>query len=219
MIEPGFGNPSQMKHAKRENSRASERFQHSDRLKVIVSAVIDMFKHLCRFSLIAFHEGQTMKPAWLKFLVAVPAFLFLAGCSGSDLPPRPKTVPVTGKVLYKGLPVDGATVGFLGDGRIPPALGKTDAQGRFELTTSAPGDGAVAGNHQVIVTKIVGTKAAKAATGPMSMEDAAKRAQSKTEDAGPQSLLPEHYGEAATSGLSFEVKASGPNDFTIDLKD
>lgn len=208
-----------MKYAKRENSRAIERFQYSDRLNPIVSAVIDMFNHLFRFSLIAFLEGQTMKPTLLTFLVAVPAFLFLPGCSRSDLPPRPKTVPVTGKVLYKGLPVDGATVGFLGDGKIPPALGKTDSQGRFELTTSDPGDGAVVGNHQVIVTKVVGTKAAKAATGPMSMEEAAKRAAQPAEAAGPQSLLPEQYAEAKTSGLSFEVKASGTNDFTIELKD
>jgi hypothetical protein len=159
-----------------------------------------------------------MKPSCILFLASLPVALFLAGCSG-DAQTRPKTVAVSGKVLYKGQPVDGATVAFLGDGKIPPAIGRTDSLGRFDLTTSQPGDGAVPGNHQVTVSKIVGTKAAKAAAAPMSMEDALKRGKEKSEDAAPMSLLPDHYAEAATSGLTYEVKPTGTNDFTIDLKD
>jgi len=33
------------------------------------------------------------------------------------------------------------------------------------------------------------------------------------------SLLPEKYAQVATTDLSFEVKESGTNDFTIELKD
>jgi hypothetical protein len=194
-------------------------------LKLIVLAAIDMFKSLLsRYPVTLYPEGRAMKTisaahmTWLLSIAVFPALFLIAGCSQGGVP-KPKTVPVSGKVLYKGQPVDGATVAFLGDGTIPPALGKTDSLGRFQLTTSEPGDGAVAGMHQVTVTKIVGSPASKEVAGPMSMEDALKRGEQKTEDAGPLSLLPEKYAKAGTSGLSFEVKPSGTNDFPIELKD
>jgi len=130
-------------------------------------------------------------------------------------PPRAKTVPVTGTVTYKGLPVDGAVVSFLGDGTIPAAVGRTDAKGHFELTTSEPGDGAVPGTHQVTVSKIVGKKAAPAKE---SMEEAAKRT-TAAEEEPPLSLIPERYANASTTDISLQVKPSGTNDFPIELKD
>jgi hypothetical protein len=128
---------------------------------------------------------------------------------------RAKTVRVTGTVTYKGLPVEGAVVSFLGDGTIPAAIGRTDAKGHFELTTSEPGDGAVPGSHQVTVSKVV---AAKAAPAKESMEDAAKRT-TAAQDEAPLSLIPERYGNAATSDITLQVKPSGTNDFPIELKD
>lgn len=141
-----------------------------------------------------------------------------AGCAPAA-PPKPMTVPASGKVMYKGQPVSGASVAFLGDGKIVPALAKTNSEGRFTLTTTDPGDGAVPGLHQVTVTKIVNTAQPAAATGVASMEDAAKQAAAPPKDSGPESLLPDKYSKAATSGLSFEVKATGTNDFTIELSD
>jgi hypothetical protein len=154
--------------------------------------------------------------------LALGAFLG-AGCTGSAA--KPKTVKVTGKVTYKGAPVQSASVAFLGDGTIAPALGRTDAEGRFELTTSDPGDGAVPGVHKVTVSKVVSTAKTSAATGAASMEEMAKKAADRgnkvpsAEDSGPTSLLPEKYSQASSSDLSFEVKAAGTNDFTIELKD
>jgi hypothetical protein len=153
------------------------------------------------------------------FLVAILA----VGC-GAGGQPKPKTVKVTGKVTYKQQPVSGASVAFLGDGNIPPALGRTDAEGRFELTTSDPGDGAVPGLHKVTVSKIVASSKPSSATGAASMEDMAKKAaargnQPPPEDSGPTSLLPEKYSQAASTDLSYEVKESGTNDFNIELKD
>lgn len=154
------------------------------------------------------------------FVWAIAAML-TAGCSGSA--PKPKTVPVTGKVTYQGQPVAGANVAFLGTGpNTPSAMGKTDTNGVFELTTVDPGDGAAPGTYQVTVTKMVAAKSA-GSKGPMSMEDAAKRATPegppKEEEAGGGSLLPEQYAKAATSNLSFVVEAGKKNDFPIELKD
>lgn len=190
--------------------------------------VIDIFKHILPIYpsiLLSNLKGvpgmaYIQGGGFVRFVLAVAAVASLssAGCKDPG-PPKPKTVPVTGKVMYKGQPVASATVAFLGDGKIRAAFGKTDSEGRFELTTSEAGDGAVPGMHKVTVTKVVGSKAAKAASGPVSMEDALKRSNEPKKDEEPMSLLPDMYADAATSGLSFDVKESGTNDFTIDLKD
>jgi hypothetical protein len=84
------------------------------------------------------------------------AVLYLSGCS-SDAP-KINTVPVTGKVTYKGQPVAGATVAFIPtnpDGR--PARGVTDDQGVYTLTTYlGPQDqpaGAEPGEYKVTIEK------------------------------------------------------------------
>jgi hypothetical protein len=149
----------------------------------------------------------------------------LGGC-GKSGPARPKAVKATGKVLYKGQPVAGASVAFLGNGEIVPALGRTDNDGRFELTTSESGDGAVPGLHKVTVSKSVSSKSSSSGptTGVASMESMAKAASERGEkaaspDSAGMSLLPEIYSQASTTTLSFEVTTTGPNDFTIELKD
>jgi hypothetical protein len=148
--------------------------------------------------------------AWVVVAGAVVAMI---GCSGGAT--GPKTAPVKGKITYKKLPVEGATVSFLGDGKVPPAVAVTDAAGQYILTTTRSGDGAVPGVHKVTVTKIVAPPAAaKPKSGSMSMEDAAKAAQEAP--AKPVSLLPERYASAETSGLQFTVK-DGTNDIPIDL--
>lgn len=141
------------------------------------------------------------------------------GCGG---PAGPKTVPASGVVTYKTLPVAGASVAFLGDGKSAPAMAITDAKGEFILSTTTPGDGAVVGSHQVTVTKMMSSPTKKA-TGPTasSMETAAKNYQ-ETKNQEPQkslSMIPEQYSMAATSGLTFNVEAGKENNFKIELKD
>jgi len=148
-------------------------------------------------------------------LTAVSLFLFMTGCSGGK--GALKTVPASGKVTYKDLPVVGATVSFLGDGKTPPAVALTDSAGEFVLTTARPGDGAVPAMHQVTVSKFIEgvTKAAKT---KMTMEEAAKAAQ-EPPPTKPLSMLPERYSSADTSDLKYEVKSSGSNVFEIKLTD
>lgn len=139
----------------------------------------------------------------------------LAGCGGKAKD-APKLYRVTGAVTYKGQPVPGAKVMFLGDGKSPPAVGVTDDSGKFSLTSLA-GTGAVAGKHPVMILK--NTDAAPEAPADTSMEGAAKAAQAKTVASKEASLIPAKYTNSATSGLEFEVKSSGSNDFPIELKD
>jgi hypothetical protein len=146
--------------------------------------------------------------------VATAACLLLAGC-GDGGPPKPELYRVTGTVTYKGHPVPGAKVMFLGDGKSPPSVGITDDAGNFTLSSLA-GSGAVAGKHTVAIVK--NTDAEPADT-MMSMEEAAAAARNPPKRPAEGSLIPAKYGNAATSGLEFEVATSGSNHFEIELKD
>jgi hypothetical protein len=133
------------------------------------------------------------------------------GCGGES---GPDVYPVTGTVSYNGQPVEGAVVGFVGEAATKMATGTTDAQGRFELTTYKPGDGAVAGKHKVTVTKITG--GGGGGSGTVSMEEAYESTEGPAEA---KNELPSKYEGADTSPLEFTVSAGDTNDFKIELTD
>lgn len=73
----------------------------------------------------------------------------VAGCGKSG----PQPVPVSGQVLIDGEPVANATIQVAPtDARA--AMGQTDEQGNFTLTTYEKGDGCVKGTHRVVVSAI-----------------------------------------------------------------
>ena len=92
--------------------------------------------------------------SWLGTLFCVFA---VSGCTGNA--EQYETVPVSGIVTCEGKPVANATVNFtpMSDqgraagrrGRV--ALGMTDKDGRFKLTTYENDDGAIVGKHTVTV--------------------------------------------------------------------
>ncbi|QDU61137.1 hypothetical protein Pan216_19910 [Planctomycetes bacterium Pan216] len=133
-----------------------------------------------------------LRPATLGCL------LFLAGCaSGTDLP---KTIPVTGIVTYKGEPVDEASVSFIPkSGR--PATGTTNNLGEFELTTFRQNDGALVGEHQVTIEKMV-----------------PKMGSEKDPYAELDSVLPVRYTKPGDSGLVANV-SSDSTEFRFELTD
>jgi hypothetical protein len=79
------------------------------------------------------------------------------------------------------------------------------------------GTGAVAGKHQVAIVK--NTPVDEAPPANLSMEAAAAEAKKPAAKSTSTSLVPAKYTSSGTSGLEFEVKASGANDFAIDLTD
>jgi hypothetical protein len=78
--------------------------------------------------------------------VSACVFILLAvvGCG------RPTMAKVSGTVTWQGKPVPDAVVQFVHKNR-PGATGRTDAEGRFSLTTLKPGDGAFLGPVRVTV--------------------------------------------------------------------
>lgn len=91
----------------------------------------------------------------MSAILAICVVLLIAGCGKG---PSIVTYPVTGQVIYHEAPVAGATVSFLPDENTSlRAVGVTDAEGRFTLTTFVSSSerlaGAMSGNYKVTIVK------------------------------------------------------------------
>jgi hypothetical protein len=160
-----------------------------------------------------------MRMIWTTTLALAFASLLMAGCHGE---PRPPMGRVYGKVTYKGQPFDSGMVVFSpvsgpvgSTGQL--ATGKLSKDGSYRLTTFDDGDGALVGEHVVMVkaNKLVRT---------------AKPAKNDTEQIrqpGPdgklsyvhlESLIPKRYANPNNTPLRFGVKA-GDNEYNIDFTD
>jgi hypothetical protein len=143
------------------------------------------------------------------------AVLVCLGCSGGSK--IEGIAPVTGTVTMNGSPVEGATVIFAPAGQgSRSASGKTDASGKFSLTTLQPGDGAMPGDYTVMVTKTEVTESKKVS------DDEATEIIRKTGKppvtSQTKNLLPAKYGDIAKSDLKATVKKGQKNDIPLDLK-
>lgn len=124
---------------------------------------------------------------------------------------------MAGTVTYNGKPVVGANVMFeCKTGR--PAEAITDAAGRFTLTTFRQADGAIGGNHTVVVSKyaVVSGEGADPATAAPATAASDPRAVSRNP---PRQVIPARYTSPSQSPLRVTVTPGGQNDFTFDLTD
>ncbi len=139
----------------------------------------------------------------------------VAGCGGGrGAADGPKTYPVTGTVTQGGKPVEGATILFVSVDGKKSATGKTDSSGRYTLTTVKSGDGAVAGQYKVAITKFD-----TGGGGAVDMSDPNYAPPDPSKPAPvAKNLLPEKYASPDKSGLTATVKESSDNkiDFTVD---
>jgi len=133
------------------------------------------------------------------------AFIAVAGCSGVKIPPLGQ---VGGIVTLDGVPLAKGQVQFLPDsskgtkGRM--AVGVIGKDGRFTLTAFKRDDGALVGFHKVVI---------------ICEEDMPTfDPNPKVAPQPPKSLIPIHYTDANTSGLTAEVKSGAKNDFTFALE-
>jgi len=126
-------------------------------------------------------------------------FALPAGCSRG-----PQIVPVKGKVLYNGEPLEFGSVMFQPEAG-QPARAEIQPDGTFELTTESPGDGATVGPNRVRVTCYEAQGAA--ASG------------SEGEMALGKSLIPRRYTDVDTSGIVIDVPPGGQDDVVVRLTD
>lgn len=161
-----------------------------------------------------------MQTQRLLFCVAVAGLLVTGGCGGSN---RPQLAPVSGKILNGGEPVEGAQVTFYPTFDAPRnAIGTTNAEGEFQLTTFDTNDGAMPGEYIVTVYKPEQQAEQTEEMDPLNPGQAYDEAMQKATKlrSGEQMVkttLPEKFGNKETSSIRRTVAAEGPNDFTIDL--
>jgi hypothetical protein len=116
-------------------------------------------------------------------------FVAITGCG-------PSMVPVHGKVtLPDGKPAAGSQVVFESDssGKKVMARGDVRDDGSYDISTLKPGDGITPGKYRVLVNPPPMTNPEAPAAVPFNPK----------------------YSSFETSGLGFEVKRGGSNDFPI----
>jgi hypothetical protein len=133
---------------------------------------------------------MTARQWWLRLACGV-MLAGLAGCGGGQI------YPVRGQIQYRedGAPAKdlaGGTVEFQSDEAMKSARGGIDADGRFELSTERPGDGAVLGKHKVLIVPPEGD----------------------SPEARRKHLLDPKYSRYETSGLEATVEAR-TNELTL----
>lgn len=131
-----------------------------------------------------------MVRSWRILLCSALAALVAAGCGSDD---KPKTVPVTGTVTYKGQPLTSGMITFLPTGgttnaeaNVRPATDMLESDGTYSLTTFAPGDGVRPGEYLVTIVSY---------EVPPSPEG------------GGIWAIPQKYGNPQTSGLKASIPA------------
>lgn len=154
----------------------------------------------------------------LQWLVFSATCLMVIGCGGGD--GLDKRYKVSGKVTYKGQPVEKGTINFLPEKPEGRGANGQIVNGEYSLTTQEPGDGAFPGNYSVTVDAL---------NADMSVAEAAAKKKGATSVAIPQDMVakayknaknavPAKYSQPASSGLKAEVKQSS-NTINFDLTD
>jgi hypothetical protein len=129
----------------------------------------------------------------------------LAGCSVSPTGEVIDTVPASGQLTYKGKPLEYHQVILMADGK-RPALGISDAEGKFTLGTNTANDGAAPGTYQVAVSYV----------GPPNKNPEAGMTDFSAPPP-PKVKIPAKYADSTKSGISVEIKSSGTTDLKVDL--
>lgn len=156
---------------------------------------------------------------------AVALLLAMPACGPKEF--HHPVYPAGGAVTYRGKPVENAAITFhpadpatiaLPDGKQGPEIAhpttRTDADGKFALSTYYTDDGAPAGDYRVTIlwapqTLAVGKKKAPDGDEEVAPHQAASR---------PKDKLGGKYAGPETSPLRASVKPDGPNQFTFELE-
>jgi hypothetical protein len=130
------------------------------------------------------------------------AVLLALAASVSGCNRGPTMVPVIGKVLYNGKPLEFGSIAFQpASGQ--PAQSDIQTDGTFQLSTYRLHDGAVVGPHKVRVACYESQR-------PNTARQSGEQKLGK-------SLIPQKYTYFDQSGLTAEVKESGNEQFVFEL--
>jgi len=148
------------------------------------------------------------QPHFRRYTGLLVVLIAAAGCE------KRGTVPLHGTVTLDGRPLGRATVYFIAQnpgGR--DALGSTDADGVFHLSTFQPGDGALPGSYKVVV------RPAQPDTGIVSKTPIeAMDATTHQKPVHPLVIIPPRYSQPGQTILVQDVPASGDVIFELQSK-
>ncbi len=131
-------------------------------------------------------------------------------------------VPVTGTITVDGTPMEGAMVVFNPVDGTRAASGRTDAEGKYSLTTEINGDGALPGEYKISVTKHLAAEDDLPKEVDPNDEGSLDDIYSKLDTSKVQkskNLIHAQYENPLGSGLSATVTSDeSKNVFTFDVK-
>jgi len=150
----------------------------------------------------------------LSRVVSISILGAIAGCGRS----LPDTSPVSGTITLAGKPLANAAVSFVNDAAPRYAIGTTDGSGNYSLTTFTAGDGAIPGEHRVVVlpSPRVDVDPNLDPNKPPTPDDYRRLEDRMKKDAKGPAAPAKTYASAETTPLRADVK-SGQNRFDFDL--
>lgn len=147
---------------------------------------------------------------WKRLLFIPIAVFVFAGCgSGSSV----TVYPVKGKVTFEDKPLPGGgSIAFIpqGSNATVDAGGEIMPDGTYELSTTNPGDGAMAGEFRVVVTQTVFKE-------PDGGEDGKAVTSEATAIVAEADRIPAIYSDYEKSPLTAKVEAKS-NELNFNLK-
>lgn len=158
----------------------------------------------------------------MKFarIAALVCCVLAVGC-GESGPAGQPVYPVTGKITMNGAPLTDAAVSFAPKSGQPTAVGMTDQNGEFTLTTYQANDGAAAGDYAVVVTKVISASTPEVQQEEHSMEpNAPSGGEHSLTESGTKTVLmvPPKYSNANETPLKASVKAGETNHFEFKVE-
>ncbi len=155
----------------------------------------------------------------LKFVLILLALggIVVAGCGRTGLK---GLVSAEGVVLCDGVPLEGAVVSFFPsseEGR--SAVGRSDVNGKFILTTLITNDGAFPDTYKVAVTKNSKPtlEVPEAKEGETLKEKTARMRTATRSKDSIKSLLPDKYSSPALSGLTVTIPKKGDKNIKLEI--
>jgi len=160
-------------------------------------------------------RSQTVRTTLALMVIGMAGLL---GCSDDGLGKR---YSVSGKVTYKGQPLEKGLISFISSAPDGRSASGTIENGNYTLTTQDPGDGAFAGQYIVTIasrnadfTEAADKAKAKGNTSSYIPQDFTAEANKKAKNA-----VPDKYSVPTSSPLKAEVKAQSNKDMNFDLVD
>lgn len=149
----------------------------------------------------------------MRFLCGIFLVIGLCGCGGgADSADHPDTTPVSGVVLYNGAPLEGATITFHPQDSVSGkgAFARSDAEGKFVAGTFTSDDGMIPGSYSITVAKVEYVGGSQVSEEDPNYDPNAPEAEAK-------SLIPEKYGNVASSEFTVDVSTTEIGDLKLEL--